>query len=74
MSGYRLTGKEEHFYAVTKHGVKVITEGTRVELRELGSHIRVTVLHPLSLPAHGTKELRLNKGFNMFEYLCDKKK
>lgn len=43
MSGHRLTDKSEHFYAGNKNGVRICTEGLRRELRELNSHIRVTV-------------------------------
>lgn len=43
MSGYRLSDKDEHFYGATKHGVRILTEALRRELREINSHIRVTV-------------------------------
>ena len=43
MSAYRLAGKDEHFYGATKHGVRALTEAMRRELREIKSHIRVTV-------------------------------
>lgn len=45
MSGHRLTDKYEHFYAVTKHGITIMTEGLRRELREAKLRIRVTVSH-----------------------------
>ena len=34
---------EVHMYAATKHAVKAITEGLRQELRDAGSHIKITV-------------------------------
>jgi len=43
MSGYRLTVKEEHFYASTKQAVRALTEGLRTELHQAGSRIRIAV-------------------------------
>ena len=52
MSGHRLTSKDEHFYAVTKNGVRILTEGLRRELREVKSHIRVTVSYTSQSEKH----------------------
>ena len=49
MSGHRLTDKTEHFYAGNKHQVRIMTEGLRRELKEIKSHIRVTVSGSLLL-------------------------
>ena len=44
MSGHRLTTRPNtHFYGATKHAVRALTEGLRMELRAANSHIRVSV-------------------------------
>ncbi|CAD5125011.1 DgyrCDS13251 [Dimorphilus gyrociliatus] len=47
MSGHRvIPSSKGHFYSATKFAVKAMTEGTRQELREAKSHIRVTHVSP----------------------------
>ena len=45
LTGHRLLNmpRNNYVYAGSKHAVKVLTEGLRRELRDLGTHIRVTV-------------------------------
>ena len=38
--------KQTNFYAATKFAVRAMTEGTRAELRQMKSHIRITELSP----------------------------
>jgi len=49
MSGYRLTVKEEHFYASTKQAVRALTEGLRSELHQAGSRIRIASVSPANV-------------------------
>ncbi|XP_072045549.1 dehydrogenase/reductase SDR family member 11-like [Amphiura filiformis] len=46
MSGYRLEQPATNVYAATKHSVKALTEGLRLELREIKSNIRITSISP----------------------------
>ena len=45
MSGHRIPGASG-LYPATKHAVRALTEGLRLELRELDSRIRVTCVSP----------------------------
>lgn len=46
LSGHRLEGPEGAFYAATKHAVKALTEGLRMELCRGDSMTRVTAISP----------------------------
>ena len=47
MSGHRIGPvASSHFYSATKFAVRALTEGVRQELREIKSHIRVSVSRP----------------------------
>ncbi|ESO87133.1 hypothetical protein LOTGIDRAFT_205793 [Lottia gigantea] len=47
ISGHRVLARSSvHFYSVSKFAVTALVEGTRQELRELNSHIRVTGISP----------------------------
>ncbi|XP_022085836.1 dehydrogenase/reductase SDR family member 11-like [Acanthaster planci] len=46
LAGHRLTVKDFHFYAVTKHAVTALVEAIRRELREKKSHIRIAQISP----------------------------
>ena len=49
MSGHRvISSRGGHFYSATKYAVTALTEGVRNELREVKSHIRVSVSKALT--------------------------
>ena len=43
ISGHRVIGTYNHFYAATQFAIDALTEGLRKELRDLKSNIKVTV-------------------------------
>ena len=43
ISGHKVVPVDAHFYAASKHALTALTEGLRIELRQMNSHIRISV-------------------------------